>query len=334
MIAASTDSPTARNAQAEATARAGDDYVARVLEPSPPADTDEQWFADDPTARGEVPTGRRIVSPVTSGDVTWQELAEGDGEIAGWCADRWLASWRQLERLPSTFVETRHALHLFGAFVISQARKAANTKFGLRFTFDGFGTPFYAGLGGVDAQARVQGTFLVLQEGEGVTTAPITSLSAAADVCGLTVDPAAWEGFEVPDPGDLDEALVVDAASARALADWFGFAYSVLEELRSRTEPAQQPSRVQLWPEHFDPAFEAGEEAAGRRAAFGASPGDAIYPEPYLYVAPWSSDEVPASEYWSASFGAVVLYSELVGAADQRTAALDFYEEGRRILTS
>ncbi|MBV8295363.1 MAG: hypothetical protein JO085_00885, partial [Acidimicrobiia bacterium] len=52
---------------------------------------------------------------------------------------------------------------------------------------------------------------------------------------------------------------------------WYGFAWSVLEELRSDAGSVE-PSRVQLWPEHFDAAFDCLDER--RRATFGASPGE------------------------------------------------------------
>ena len=47
-----------RNARQEAFERLGGRYEVRVLEPSPPAVDEEPWFADDPTARGDVPDGR------------------------------------------------------------------------------------------------------------------------------------------------------------------------------------------------------------------------------------------------------------------------------------
>jgi hypothetical protein len=73
----------------------------------------------------------------------------------------------------------------------------------------------------------------------------------------------------------------VDVDAAKFLADWYGFAWSVLERLRADTA-STSPSRVQLWPEHFDAAFDC--VSGGRRATFGASPGDEDYPDPYLYV--------------------------------------------------
>ena len=91
----------------------------------------------------------------------------------------------------------------------------------------------------------------------------------------------------------------------------------MLEELRA--DPAStDASRVQLWAEHFDAAFEAlPEESQQRRAGFGASPGDAANPEPYLYVVPWCLRHVTPSERWNAeSFrGAILPYAELLARA-------------------
>ncbi len=133
----------------------------RVLEPSPPAVLDEVWFADDPTERGDVPPDRRLVSPVTSGDLLWQELANEDAELASWCAERWLASYKPLEPVPPGLVATRTALHRVAERVISPVRQRANGKIGLRWTLGGFGTPFF----GADAQIRVDGGQLVIDAG-------------------------------------------------------------------------------------------------------------------------------------------------------------------------
>ncbi|MGH9278095.1 MAG: hypothetical protein ACRD12_08315, partial [Acidimicrobiales bacterium] len=56
------------NPRAEAQARVGDAYEARVLEPSPPAVNEAPWFADDPVVSEG--SGRPCVSPV-GGDQTW-----------------------------------------------------------------------------------------------------------------------------------------------------------------------------------------------------------------------------------------------------------------------
>ena len=109
--------------------------------------------------------------------------------------------------------------------------------------------------------------------------APITTLDAAAEHIGRDL---------LPDDVELDrEPLDVDPAAAAFLGDWYGFAASVLEELRASAATDVDRSRVQLWPEHFDLAVELGSEAAGAPAAYGLSPGDDDHAEPYLYVAPW-----------------------------------------------
>jgi hypothetical protein len=99
----------------------------------------------------------------------------------------------------------------------------------------------------------------------------------------------------------------------------------VLEELRARASDELQPSRVQLWPEHFDLALELGSADAGARATYGLSPGDEVHPEPYAYVTPWAAPE--PGELWQATAfeGAELPFAALLQASDQRRCALDFF---------
>jgi hypothetical protein len=300
------------NPRAEAQKRVGDGYEARVLEPSPPAISDPPWFADDPVARDHVPAGRIVVSPVSSGDVSWDDLAATDGGLGAWCAERWLGAYDRLEAAPTDLPRTRLALHRLVDGVISPARRKANGKIGLRYTRGGFGTPFY----GADAQVRVAGDELIVVERGRERCEPITTLAAAADHVGRDALPADVK---------LDERrLDIDPAASAFLGDWFGFAASVLEELRARAGAAAQPSRVQLWPEHLDMAVELGREEAGARATYGFSPGDAEHAEPYVYVAPWASP--PAGELWQATAfrGAELSYAALLDTEGQREAVLEF----------
>lgn len=310
------------NARADAHALLGGRYEVRVLEPSPPAVAEQPWFADDPVARGDVPAGRRLVSPVTTGDVTWDELARQDPEIAAWCADRWLGAWRRLPPAPASLPVTRVALHRLAEQILSRARQHANGRIALRYTHGGFGTPFF----GEDVQLRVRGVDLIVQASADARHAPITTLAAAADAIGRQL---------LPDDLVLDdEPLDVDPAASAFLGDWYGFGASILEQLRAEVPPQLDPSRVQLWPEHFDLAVEIGAEAAGRRAAYGASPGDELHPEPYLYVAPWTAP--PPGELWSATTfeGAELPFAALREAGDQRAAALEFLRTRLTALTS
>jgi hypothetical protein len=319
--------PLARDPRREAQDLVGDGYDARVLEPSPPAVTDPQWFADDPVA-APVASGRRLVSPVAGAGITWEQWLDDRPQHRGWAAARWLGAYRRLGSPPPTYTATRLALHRLVVYVVSPARQRANGKMALRFTFGGLGTPFF----GDDEQVRVAGTTLLRQRGASAEAAPISSLREAAAFALDGPPDTAWaERFDVPPPGNLDERLAVDPEAAALLGDWYGLAWSVLEELRA--EPASVgASRVQLWPEHFDAAFDC--QPGEQRATFGASPGDAAVPEPYLYALPESFEAAPPDEYWNAtSFrGAILPLSSLVDEADQRSAALAFLRRGRALL--
>jgi hypothetical protein len=309
------------NPRAEAFERIGGRFEARVLEPSPPAVGSAPWYADDPVARGDVPAGRQVVSPVGNGDLRWDALAQDDAELAEWCADRWLGAYRQLPEVPESLVPTRLALHALAERVISPARRKANTKIGLRYTRGGFGTPFY----GADVQVRVAGTELIVHEAGAERRAPITTLDAAADHVGRGA---------LPDDVELgSDALEVDPGAAAFLGEWYGFAASVLEELRAGAGEELEPSRVQLWPEHFDLALELGAADAGARAAYGLSPGDEVHPEPYLYVAPWVAPD--QGDLWQASAfkGAELSYVELLQDSDQRSCAFEFFSARLSALT-
>lgn len=317
-----------RDARAEAAARLGGSHLALVLEPSPPA-VGEPWFADDPVDPGPLGDGSDlpVVSPVDGrGDRTWSDLCAGDVDLAAWCADRALAAWRPLPALPPSYVETRLALHAVAEHVCCPARHAANGKIGLRFTFRGFGTPFFWS-GGDTRQVRVEGDDLVVEDGGGSHRHPLTTLAAAADAAGVPLG-APTEVFTPTTTADPDAALAVDPAAAAVVGDWLGLAAAALEQLRADHADADPPARVQLWPEHFDLATDLGDQAAGTRVTFGASPGDAAEPEPYLYVLPWA--EVERGGFWNAgSFtGALLPYRDLVGVEHPRDAILAFFRRG------
>lgn len=290
------------NPRAEAFERLGGRYDPRVLEPSPPTVTAPPYFADDPVARGEPQDGLPIVSPVPTGDLTWQQLVDEDAELAPWAAERWLAAHPRLTAPPEDLAATRVALHRLAEHVISPTRQRANGKIGLRWTRGGFGTPYF----GNDVQIRVAGDVLTVQIAGREQSGRLVTLKDAAEFVGfdLTRQDAAYDA----------SPLEVDLAASRWLGGLFGFATSVLEELRAEVPAGAEPSRVQLWPEHFDIAVELGAEAAGRRAGYGISPGDDATPEPYLYVTPWASEG-----YEAAPLRAIL------DAPDQREAALAFY---------
>jgi hypothetical protein len=296
-----------RNPRQEAFDRLAGRYEVRVLEPSPPAVKEEPWFADDPTARDHVPAARELISPVSTGDLLWDDLARGNDDLAAWCAERWLGAYRRLEAPPPSLPATRVALHRLAEHVLTPARQQANGKIALRYVSGGFGTPFF----GDDVQIRVDGTELVVNSPGDERRAPIASLAAAAAHAGVALEVE-------------DEPLEVDEAASRFLGDWYGFTASVLEQLRAEAAAELEASRVQLWTEHFDVAVELGSEGAGVRAGYGGSPGDELHPEPYLYVVPWDP---------SRAEGAELPYADLLAAPDQRAAALEFFRGRLQALT-
>ena len=300
------------NPRAEAFERLGGAYDVRVLEPSPPAINQPPWFADDPTERGVVTPGGTLVSPVTTGDLLWDDLCVSDPDLSAWCAERWLGAWPRLAPIPLRLAETRRSLQVLAQRVIAPVRERANEQCGLRWTRGGFGTPFF----GADAQVRVEHGMLVVQSRFRERRAPITTLAAASDLIGFELTRDETELGALP--------LIVDPDAARFIGNFLGFATGVLEQLRADVPADYEPSRVELWPHTFDLVVEIGLEHAGRRAAFGASLGDVTEPEPYLFVTPL--DARPTGELWSAdSFvGAELPYSVLRAAPDQRAAALEF----------
>jgi hypothetical protein len=306
-----TDGP--RHPRREAQEVLGPLLEARVLEPSPPAVAEPPWLADDPVGVDADHGERPVVSPAGAGDLTWDRWLADHPNRADWGAERWLGAYRRLPEPPAALPATRLGAHRLAAYVIAPARRRANGKIGLRWTLGGIGTPFF----GDDEQVRLAGTTLVRQRGEAAVAEPVGTLARAAELALDGPPDLAWAaelGIEVPPPGPFDADLGLDPAAAAFLGDWFGFAASVLEELRADRE-TPEPGRVQLWPEHLDLAVDC--RAPGGRATFGASPGDDVVAGPYLYA---------------LSAGGELSTRPLeafLDAADQRGAALAFLRERR-----
>ena len=223
-----------------------------------------------------------------------------------------------LPPLPEAYTTTRLALHRVAEAVVSPARVAATgNEIALEVTPRGFGTPPFPAGGAV----RVDLDELVVESADGgASREPLTTLAAAAALAGLPAD-------------DLDAApLGIDRDAAGALATFYALGAAVLGELHGEAPECAEASPIRLWPEHFDVAFEQGEEADGRRAGYGFSPGDEHHAEPYVYVVPWA--EPPRGPGWTATGfrGAELGYAELRRASDPRAAALDFLRDRRAAL--
>jgi hypothetical protein len=217
--------------------------------------------------------------------------------------------------LPPDFGPTRLALHRVAEDVVSPARVAATgNEIALEPTPGGFGTPPLPGGGRV----RVDVDELVVDERDGsARREALTTTAAARRFTGLDAS------------GGDEESLRIGSDSARVLAAFYAFSDEILRTLRAEARAEDEPSPIHLWPEHFDIAFEQGSEDEGRRATYGASPGDENHAEPYFYVATWS--EPPRGPGWTAKGfrGAELGYAALRETADPRAQGLAFFR-GRR----
>jgi hypothetical protein len=218
--------------------------------------------------------------------------------------------------LPEQFAETRESLHALAEHVLAAARYHAVGRIGLQVVQGGFATPSF----GDDRRTiGVEATDLVVRAGGQQRRAPITTLRAAGEFAGVAPG-APSNVYQPATPCDLDAPLVVDADAARRLAGWYALGDQALRRL-ARELAADQPSEVTLWPEHFDVAIRAGE------VNYGASPGDAQVPEPYLYVGPTGLDLAATGDgFWNQPFGAARTW-RIIGSVED---ALDFFRQGRR----
>lgn len=194
----------------------------------------------------------------------------------------------RLESLPRDFARGRKSLHQIAYFAIAPRRYAATGRLGLRHPGTGFGTPAFD----PGEQIRVENDRIVRQRGDDIRRARVTTLREACNFLEIPYRDEWFEKFHDPlAPVGADVPLDVDPAVSRVLEAWQEFARVALERARRLGGPDDDVTELQLWPEHFDQAFEMGSEALGRRASYGASPGDGEHEEPYLYVAPWLKAE-------------------------------------------
>lgn len=227
---------------------------------------------------------------------------------------------------PSTLVDTRLGLHRLATYVVAPARYRQTERFGLRATENGFGTPIFG-----SRRIRVVGAELIDERDGEVRTAPITSLQAAADFLGEPVDPATAAEHDSPEVGDVDADLGIDPEASLWLGSWFNAAFDALNVVRT-DDASVDASEAQLWPGHFDPAIETGDE--DHRASYGASPGDHSIAEPYLYVSAWWPDRLQLDRedpFWNADafVGTVLKVSDFPADSDPVEVAAEFWISGR-----
>jgi hypothetical protein len=224
-------------------------------------------------------------------------------------------------------VRTRRSWHTLAEHVLAPARYRVDRRIGLRATEGGFGTPVF----GDREQLRVDGGELAVSLGDATRRIRITTVAEAA--AAADIEPGAPKDVYPPtNPLEPDAPLEVTDHATRPLAAFFAVGAELLEHVRRDAPPSDEPSDVQLWPEHFDLGLELGDEDRGSRATYGASPGNGAHDEPYLYVMWWT--EPATHPYWNdAAFpGASLSYSALAATRDPRGAGLEFFVHGHELL--
>jgi hypothetical protein len=218
---------------------------------------------------------------------------------------------------------TRAVLHRVATHVLARARHAATGRFGLRVTPGGFGTPAFGD--GVEV-LRVAGGGLVRERDGRASTMPLdgATLADLAAFAAADLSTPFDVGVDTPPLGDPHERLAVDDSEVARLADWWHLGWRVLDTVAAAASDAMA---IQLWPEHFDAGTSVA-VADGDRCNLGASPGDGLSDEPYLYLGPWSDARPGDPSYWNAPFGAVLLRSQVLEARDPFGAAIDFFGRG------
>lgn len=226
------------------------------------------------------------------------------------------------------FVSTRASLHQVAEHVVAKARYIDDGRVELTAFAGGFATPLLTD----GRRVRVEGLDVVIDDNSGSRRAGLTTVGAAAAFVGVAAG-FPTELYPPATPLHPNVTLHVDHHAASSFAVWTAFAAEVLGLFAPEIADAD-PSPLVLWPEHFDQAFFTNEPDESRRANYGASPGDAGHPEPYLYVGPWSS--VAKHEFWNAAHfnGAVLPHSHLVVLDDPLAAAAQFLRSGHTLLYS
>jgi len=217
----------------------------------------------------------------------------------------------------ASLIETRCSLHTVAERIVATDLWHRTGKFGLRRTPGGFGQPEVLS-GGSRHRIRVDGSDLVVLEGDVERVEPITTLAAASAFSGVALD-RPIDGYTLQTDLHPGETLHIDPLEATRLANWLALVDEALEGLRRRHR-ALSPTIAQLWPEHFDLACSMAE------VNFGGSPGDEGHPEPYLYVGPWTPLD-PTSRtgsFWNEPFGASLTAAEVPDAE----VAVAFFEDG------
>jgi hypothetical protein len=211
---------------------------------------------------------------------------------------------------------TRAGLHQLAEQVLAADLVRHTGLIGLRPVPGGIGTPPFI-VDGATRQVLVVGTELVLVNGEERTSWEVTTVADAGRHLDLTTGAPAV--YTAATPVEPDRPLDLDGAAVQAIADWLAVGADALERFAAEHGGAD-PTKPQLWPEHFDLAI----SISG--ANYGVSPGDDELVVPYAYVGPWPppADAGQPDSFWNQRFGRSVPATELADSAD----VVDVFQAG------
>jgi hypothetical protein len=241
---------------------------------------------------------------------------------------------RNFHQLPDPWPSQRDTLQRIATHVLGQARFRHDGLFDLVPLPGGFGTPV---CGPARERVRLVGGSLFVER---VTGDDVRSLMATTDVVtvagssinelcaaiGFDPDPSFRVGITTPELGDPDELLMLDSLSAQVLGEWYLLGQRAIDEVVASL-PAAEATVGRLWPEHFDYGIDVAARP-GVRCNLGAAAGDGFSAEPYLYLGPWAAARPGSTDYWNASFGAMIGFADLDESADPLGRAVEFLLQG------
>jgi hypothetical protein len=246
-------------------------------------------------------------------------------------------------------VATRLALQQVAVHVLARRRDAVTRRFGLRPAPAGLATPPFGDEGEV---VRVSGTTLVVERLGETWAEPLSTLGRAADLVEVDLTADFRVGRETLPPLDPEAPLDLDRGAVLLLAGWWALGAGVIDEVLATpgettdASPGSAPvltraTAAQLWPEHLDHACTVTVAVAGGGGGtadvnLGASPGDDVEPQPYLYVGPTGPERPAVRGYWNAPFGAVLRRADVAAlpATARREAAASFLRRGLAALAA
>ena len=243
-----------------------------------------------------------------------------------------------LTELSDAHKSTRETLQIVAVHILARARLAGTGRFGLRVTPGGFGTPEF---GDGPGRIRMSGAMLIVESGAaGAASSRATSIDGStlaelATFAGVDLETNVDVGHDTPPLPDPQAKLSADGPAAEAIAAWYDVTNRALDRVGEFVGRSAAASLVQLWPEHFDVAFDAAyddRDPKSRRANLGGSPGDGFEAMPYAYIGPWSAGRPGDSAFWNAPFGAVLRYRNVSDSSDPVGKVSAFFVDGLRRL--